>query len=336
MSGDAPDTMPYKPNTTSSNKSMADKAKFNAWKSKRGMTQEHAMMRYSEECERQLRLYGNSSSDSNTSEEAKNKMNSKVKTSKKERNSIPRGIAAVPLLCAAAAETLEAYKARVLSSSIQPSRRSGWWRHQEPLCADPGTLLAFPEHAVIYTAQTFVEQWVIPSSTVPTATEKVLIAASYPIHNILIASWVVFIYICTLMGSAAVIAKTLVLGKKRVQSGSIPDILEDTIEPLASSTLALNSTRQALSIRLIGFLVGTPMRLICRMSSSIASAFMVDDSKSGINSHMVVVAALFHTWACVFTWFYWLCVVPWAAVLGILWIGIGLGVCYGIIELAEV
>eukprot|EP00580_Thalassiosira_gravida_P020470 CAMPEP_0201680382 /NCGR_PEP_ID=MMETSP0494-20130426/50568_1 /ASSEMBLY_ACC=CAM_ASM_000839 /TAXON_ID=420259 /ORGANISM="Thalassiosira gravida, Strain GMp14c1" /LENGTH=285 /DNA_ID=CAMNT_0048164101 /DNA_START=323 /DNA_END=1180 /DNA_ORIENTATION=+ len=45
-------------NNTSSSSSVGDKAKLNAWRGKRGMSREDAMMRYGEECERQLRAYG--------------------------------------------------------------------------------------------------------------------------------------------------------------------------------------------------------------------------------------------------------------------------------------
>jgi len=41
-----------------SSSSVGDKAKLNAWRGKRGMSREDAMVRYGEECERQLRVYG--------------------------------------------------------------------------------------------------------------------------------------------------------------------------------------------------------------------------------------------------------------------------------------
>merc|ERR1712224_479963 len=64
----------------------------------------------------------------------------------------PRGLAAIPLLCAAAAESLEAY----LRRNSQTNLETAWWVRQEPLCAPPGSFASFPESLLLSVAR-FVE-----------------------------------------------------------------------------------------------------------------------------------------------------------------------------------
>eukprot|EP00581_Thalassiosira_minuscula_P011532 CAMPEP_0183712180 /NCGR_PEP_ID=MMETSP0737-20130205/7385_1 /TAXON_ID=385413 /ORGANISM="Thalassiosira miniscula, Strain CCMP1093" /LENGTH=414 /DNA_ID=CAMNT_0025940759 /DNA_START=99 /DNA_END=1339 /DNA_ORIENTATION=+ len=65
----------------------------------------------------------------------------------------PRGLAAIPLLCAAASESRSAYLARL--QVTHPT--NGWWAKQEPLCLEINNPLSLPEKLVLCLA-TQVEQ----------------------------------------------------------------------------------------------------------------------------------------------------------------------------------
>jgi hypothetical protein len=255
------------------------------------------------------------------------------------QKNIPRGVAAVPLLCAAASESFESYKIRVFhnrsiinnnnnnnnnsssnsnnnDASSSNSSSNNWWRQQEPLCADPGTPLAFPEHLVLGIARK-MEDWMY------TYMNTTLVAASFPLHNVLIAIWILFIYICTFVGSATIVTKTVLLGPQRVGAGSIQDLFQQTILPLGASTLTLTHPRQALSVRTIGMLL-MPLRYICQISTNIADS-----------SNAMVLGASFYIWSGVMTWFYWLSFLPWASV-GMIWVSFMISACYAVIQVAEV
>ena len=102
VSGDAPSTF-------SSSASAADKAKYQAWKTKVGMTQPESMRLYLSEAERQIRVYGNLTPQTPQATPNENSSNGNSFMNGSNGNGTtmetPRGLAAIPLLCAAAAES---------------------------------------------------------------------------------------------------------------------------------------------------------------------------------------------------------------------------------------
>lgn len=142
VSGDAP------PQTSNDETlSVADRAKIAAWRTKQGMTKSDAMARYVEECDRQQQVYGtmtdgdgggsllSGSSTSSPVPETNITKTTVARTNGGEATGssgginqaaagddvsgggvgllCPRGLAAVPLLCAAASESRLAYLARL-------------------------------------------------------------------------------------------------------------------------------------------------------------------------------------------------------------------------------
>jgi len=144
VSGDAP------PQTSNDETlSVADRTKIVAWRTKQGMTKSEAMTRYVEECDRQQQVYGtmadgdgggsllsNGSSTSSPVPATTITKTTVARTNGGEATGssggsneaaaaadyvsgggggllCPRGLAAVPLLCAAASESRSAYLARL-------------------------------------------------------------------------------------------------------------------------------------------------------------------------------------------------------------------------------
>jgi len=304
VSGDAPDCIPSLPSNANL---VAEKAKFNAWKSKRGVGQNEAMMRYIDECERQQRVYGGSNDN------LEDKMESETRANAGTGGSIPRGLAAIPLLSAAATEGLERYKYRIARVSVG---NQAWWGKQEPLCAEPGTPLALPEHIVLEVARK-IEEWACALNG-----NKNFVASSYPAHNVLIAIWVMCICLCTFVGSVVILGKTIILGKKRVGFGSIEDQFRETIVPLgATASTLMKNSNNALSIRIVGLIL-TPLTWTCQTSKNLAD-------------NTIIIGASFYLWIATMTWIYWLSFIPWSAV-GLFWASVCMGGCYGLIEFAEI
>eukprot|EP00538_Stauroneis_constricta_P004875 CAMPEP_0119552508 /NCGR_PEP_ID=MMETSP1352-20130426/5475_1 /TAXON_ID=265584 /ORGANISM="Stauroneis constricta, Strain CCMP1120" /LENGTH=461 /DNA_ID=CAMNT_0007598749 /DNA_START=1089 /DNA_END=2474 /DNA_ORIENTATION=- len=61
-----------------------------------------------------------------------------------------RGLAAIPLLCAAACESRPGYIRRLGQT---PSVDHGWWKRQEVLCAAPNSIMAIPESILLFIAR---------------------------------------------------------------------------------------------------------------------------------------------------------------------------------------
>eukprot|EP00814_Leptocylindrus_danicus_P016788 CAMPEP_0116035678 /NCGR_PEP_ID=MMETSP0321-20121206/20553_1 /TAXON_ID=163516 /ORGANISM="Leptocylindrus danicus var. danicus, Strain B650" /LENGTH=366 /DNA_ID=CAMNT_0003512641 /DNA_START=51 /DNA_END=1151 /DNA_ORIENTATION=- len=324
VSGDAPARL----NTAQQQQqSVGERAKFNAWKSKRGLKQDEAMTAYITECDRQMRVYGTAAASVDTSTSGgaaadSGKNNSTGATTAASASSstrisststMPRGIAAIPLLCVAAAENKDTYSARMLRTNPSES----WWGKQEPLCAEPGSAFALPETIVLHVANQ-VEHVILGAPLEP----KNLLAAVWPVHNVLICIWIAFIHVCTLIGSAVLASKIIFLGKKRVGI-SLEDLFQDTVVPLgtSASTLSKSHPRQATGVRVIGLAL-MPLSWICKISANLADG-------------TIAVGAIFYAWAVMMSWFYWLSVIPWSAV-GAVWVGAVVGICFGIIEIAGV
>jgi acyl-CoA-binding protein len=163
VSGDAP--------TISTNNNQqwnaTDRAKYNAWKSKAGLSTMMAMQQYIQEADRQVRVYGTATTATSGSTSAVQSKNindasqsggyTAQQQQQSHSNQAPppptsRGLAAIPLLCAAASEQRVSYLRRIQTTSYH----NAWWKRQEPLLAPPFTILAIPEHILLYIA-TIVE-----------------------------------------------------------------------------------------------------------------------------------------------------------------------------------
>lgn len=318
-SGDAP-------SETVAASSDADTAKFNVWRSKRGMTQEEAIRSYITECDRQMRVYGTAAVSSTqtpttTPSEAQNADLQQPQQYHPEVSAATsRGLAAIPLLCAAASETRPAYLSRLRTTS--PT--DGWWSKQEPLCSEPSSLWATPETILLYLS-TQIERFSLfvggsdfKSYSLPLK-PSVLQSFFWPLHNALLAVWVAVIIICTVVGSLVILSRTLLYGSNTTHV-PLERTLEDVVTPTGNVCNELCSPHQALSIRLVGLTLW-PLVLICNVTDSLEE------------SVGTVLAAMFHVSLVVISWWYWIIIFPWLAFLG-LCLSFTLGFGFFIIELA--
>eukprot|EP00546_Thalassionema_frauenfeldii_P021172 CAMPEP_0178897492 /NCGR_PEP_ID=MMETSP0786-20121207/1781_1 /TAXON_ID=186022 /ORGANISM="Thalassionema frauenfeldii, Strain CCMP 1798" /LENGTH=159 /DNA_ID=CAMNT_0020568057 /DNA_START=68 /DNA_END=544 /DNA_ORIENTATION=+ len=114
ISGDAP-------NSFSNNAPLAEKSRYQAWKNKSGLSCEQAMAAYCAECDRQLRVYGGHVSGPTPMTPMTTPNDNAGPNT--EKDTAPRGIAAIPLLCAAAAESRVAYLRRLARGDVA----NAWW-----------------------------------------------------------------------------------------------------------------------------------------------------------------------------------------------------------------
>lgn len=334
VSGDAPTV-----GSTTKSLSIPEKAKLNAWKAKRGTIQAEAMNAYVTECDRQTRVYGTASvipaetsppppgtptnTPGDTTTNNNNNNNSASGSNNNNTNNnphvllVPRGLTAVPLLCAAAAESRVAYLHRL----SQTSSSQGWWYKQEPLCADPGTWWAVPEAGVLWCAAR-AERLAL-SSNLPNIPANVVRSFLWPLHNALLAVWILLIFLSTLLGSVVIFTRTGLWGSNTT-GVPLRAVWREEILPAATTATGLCGTHQALSVRL-GGLALVPFVTIC------------DVSYYGVNSGAASLwpGAMLYVWALVMTWWYWLCVLPWMTVVGVT-ISISAGWCFALIELATI
>jgi acyl-CoA-binding protein len=208
ISGDAPNisNMNHSNNSQQqqqlSNWNATERAKYNAWKSKAGMDAIAAMQQYITEADRQVRVYGTSSTTDPTNQQPMNSngvvgselQNRNINTRSTQNSSstssqqqqqqqyhhsssssaaaapppVSRGLAAIPLLCAAASEQRSAYLRRLQTTSYP----NAWWKRQEPLTASPYTVVAIPEHILLYiaTVTESISLWVTSSDGTTTST----------------------------------------------------------------------------------------------------------------------------------------------------------------------
>ena len=298
VSGDAPNSIP-------ASASVSEKAKYQAWRGKRGLSQQEAMSMYISECDRQLRVYGNI---------PQTPSNTPLSDAREASIMTPRGLAAVPLLCAAASESRVAYLRRL----AQTAPDAGWWSRQEPLCASPGTLGALPELTLLALAA-FVER-VSLSWSLGIVPITVLQSFLWPVHNCLLALWVTLILTITIMGAALTLLSTILWGARRT---GIPldQIWREEIEPAATAISTLTESHQPMSIRLVGLMMlpyGTVEGFTIVLCDSVGFLW-------GSVSFALAMVVL--------TWWYWLCVVPWLC-LCLLGAAALSGNCFALIDLA--
>ena len=310
VSGDAPSSLPSAANA-------ADKAKYQAWRQKSGISQEEAMKLYLTEAERQLRVYGSA----NATSAASSRNGSAPQTPQTTPNitngngnganaaaATPRGLAAIPLLCAAAAESRPAYLRRL----SQTPPEAAWWKRQEPLCASPGSFGALPESHLLMVAR-FVEH---VSLTTPGS-----LAASFfwPLHNTFLGLWMMVILYITVMKSMLAIVAILVWGTRRTGI-SLTREWDDTVPLVGQSISAMVEPHQALTSRLVGLIMLPLPTLINFLKKSIPN---------------MTLSSSFFDIAVVATWWYWFIVSP-MLMSCILWTALASGACFALIEFAGV
>lgn len=337
VSGDAPT------HNTSSHQSVPDRAKLNAWRSKRGMEQAEAVSLYVAECDRQTRVYGTAAAASEASPPPGTPTNTPHANDEQQGRGttsssaggvdggggiagnhllVPRGLTAVPLLCAAAAESRAAYLSRL---SKTPSSQ-GWWAKQEPLCAEPGTAWAAPEAVLLFFAAK-VEALALSVNnnntggllgglTPPSVVQSFL----WPTHNVLLTAWIVLVFLHALVGSASAAARTVLLGSNTT-GVPLACVFREEILPAARTAAGLTAAHQALSVRLAGLGL-MPFVTICDVSHRGAGGALWPGAT-------LYVAAL----SC--TWWYWACALPTAVAFGI-WTAAWSGWCFALIELATI
>ena len=197
------------------------------------------MKLYLQESDRQIRVYGSSSKQATNGPSAIRSSSASI-ASEDSTVSTPRGIAAIPLLCAAAGESRTAYLRRI---SQTPSD-AAWWARQEALCGEnPSSVFAFPESLVIFLAKQ-VEALSLASGN------NVFRALLWPLHNSLLSLWIMAIASITLFDGALKILQVLVWGARR--TGISLSLIWKDLNLLVSSVHAACEPQQAISCRLVG------------------------------------------------------------------------------------
>jgi len=379
--------------------SIPEKAKVNAWRSKKGIPRGQAMILYIQECDRQWRVYGSAPSPNNNNlavkqvtspapgtpnntpavtknvnnnaENAESIPNNSIEdsnTNQPDPNAVPigggnvlltpRGLAAIPLLSAAAAEPRGSYLTRLRNTPIT----QGWWAKQEPLCSDPGTLLAFPETILLYVAST-VEWFSLrlenragwdsgavgtdgqvqhPSTLRPSTFSTSLFPPSiiqsflWPLHNVLLSIWIVLIFLSTILSTTLLSLRAILFGSPYPLSS----IFAKEILPASKAAASLCDYYQAVSIRVTG-LMFMPYVTICQLSYGIAgsnsgvSGSVSFSNNSNTGGLGLWIGAVCYCTFLGFSWWYWAFIVPWCAFAGI-FIGLSCGWCFALIEMAGI
>jgi acyl-CoA-binding protein len=377
VASDAPSTLKV---TKSS--SPAERAKLNAWKTKRGLTQSQAMAAYCTEADRQFNVYGTaghtgsggsgSGSNSKTYTTTQTPIHTPMDHHSDDGASTstasasasasvlltPRGLAAVPLLCAAASEPRSSYLKRLENTIALSSNKSngngndsdndnshgngnetvggGWWSRQEALCGDPDTIFCLPE-TILLTTAIFVEQLSLSlasnstwKNTLDTFRIKptVLQSLLWPLHNVLLVIWIEIIFGSTCIMSAIILLKTMFMGSKRT-GVTISTIFSQEIRPCRRGTGSLCVPHQPPTVRLLGLIL-YPLGMICALAEGVVDVvvpYLGENTALLVGSGTYVVVMVMLSW-------YWFLVLPWMTIgSGVL--AIGLGWCFGLIELAK-
>lgn len=327
VASDAPESA--QPNKSAS---PAERAKFNTWKTKRGLTQNQAMTAYILEADRQILVYGTapSTTPTNTPEDMNNNSDN-ASTTTSSVLLTPRGLAAVPLLCAAASEPRVAYLKRLQNNVA--SNETGWWVRQEPLCGDPGTIFALPE-VLVLTIAILVERLSLfllsdYSRNILDAfflRPAVIQSLLWPLHNVLLVAWIMVIFLSTLTGSALFTFKTMLLGSKRT-GVALESIFTQEIRPCKRGTGSLCLPHQAATVRFLG-LVLYPLGMVCDFADGVMTKVPLGEQTG------LVLGSGAYFLASLMLWWYWFVALPWIAIGGI-GLSFSLGWCFGLIELAN-
>lgn len=310
ISGDAPGTMSV---TTG-----PERAKYQAWRSKSGLTKQEAMGEYVQESDRQVRVYGLAGQQQQqvqqVSTPSSHLPDSQQAPPQQATMAQPRGLAAIPLLCAAASESRPAFIRRL--SNTQPEH--SWWSRQEALCATPGSIWALPETALIAVAS--LQEWVSLTADGGPLPLPAPVVQSFlwPLHNVLLALWMGMILEYTAVTAALELVQTVVWGRLRTGQ-ALPAIWKDEIQWSSTAVHTLAEVHQPISARLVGVAM-LPFTVLVGLTSFPGN---------------VLVASVLYTIVLVSTWWYWFLVLPW---LGLVLLGFSFvaGNCFALIELAGV
>lgn len=268
------------------------------------MSQDEAMRLYIVESDRQIRVYG-MTPDAPSARPA-------LENGSTTPSQQPRGLAAIPLLCAAASESRQAYLRRLANTRPEQA----WWQRQEPLCATPGSILALPETLVIQLAALL--EFVSLSAEGSFLPAPVVQSFLWPLHNCLLAEWMGVILVYTAWTAGLDLLSTLLWGSRRTGL-SLLGVWKDQVSFGAQSVSTLTESHQPLSARLVG-LVMLPLTALVGLASM---------------PPPVVWASLLYIVLLAGTWWYWMMVLP-ALAAGLLGMAVVAGNCFALIELAGV
>ncbi|KAL3942793.1 MAG: hypothetical protein SGBAC_003069 [Bacillariaceae sp.] len=317
VSGNAPTSFP-------STASAAEKAKYNTWRTKSGLAATESMKLYLQESDRQIRVYGSTSTSNGSNKNNNNNNNNNRQatngpsavrptsssaasiTSEDSTVSTPRGIAAIPLLCAAAGESRAAYLRRI----SQTPAGAAWWARQEALCGEnPSSLLALPETLVVFLAKQ-VEALSLASGN------NVLRALLWPLHNSLLSLWIMAIACLTLFDGVLKILQVVVFGARR--TGISLNLIWKDLNLLVSSIHGACQPQQAITCRLVGL----------GLLPATYTVSLLDKGFSSVTLASVALVTLFtmNLW-------YFIFVLPWAG-FWMLWFSVLAGFSFAVIEFA--
>jgi hypothetical protein len=156
-------------------------------------------------------------------------------------------------------------------------------------------------------------------NTMSVISPRVVQAFLWPVHNIFLAVWILWILTCTYLGSVVMMSQTLLFGAKRTNTPLGRVFLEE-INPSARAVESLCEQHQTIGVRLTG-LVLMPLMLLCDLSNTVVG-------KAGI-----LTGSVFFVSMGLFSWWYWICVIPWLAMCAVS-VAVMSGWCFGLIELS--
>eukprot|EP00934_Nitzschia_sp_Nitz4_P002713 Nitzschia sp. Nitz4//scaffold47_size129522//55386//56478//NITZ4_003550-RA/size129522-snap-gene-0.197-mRNA-1//-1//CDS//3329552797//2703//frame0 len=299
VSGDAPGSF-------STTASAAERAKYQAWRSKLGVESAKAMRLYLQEADRQIGVYGIGTPVSASMQATPT--TSHVTQAPPTSESTPRGLAAITLLCAAASESRPAYIRRLAQTPID----NAWWKRQEPLCGIPGTMTALPEWTLLTFAQ-FVEHFSLASQN------NIVRSFMWPLHNSLLSLWMLCILVLTMVEFCATMGQILLWGSRRTGL-SLDRVWGHDFPLLVQCIQAMCEPFQATTCRLVG-LVLLPVSYGFQLETQVI--------KSNTLASSLCIAAI------VSTWWYFLLVLPWLSTC-LIGTSLASGVCFALIEAAGV
>lgn len=262
------------------------------------------MRLYLSEADRQIRVYGNltpqtpQATPNTSSGSATNTITMET----------PRGLAAIPLLCAAVAESRPAYLRRL----AQMSHEHGWWKRQEVLCGTPGTLTALPEMTLLQLAR-LVEYLSLAAQPPNPVVQSFL----WPLHNSCLALWMLMILVLTLVEAVWNIFQIVVWGARRTGL-SLARVWDHDLRLWEQCQVGMCEAHQSMTCRVVGLLL-------------LPVSFVLRNLKRYIGS-MTLSSALFGGISMA-GWWYFVIVLPWMA-FALLGTACSSGACFALIEVA--
>ena len=303
VSGDAPASL--------STQTAAERAKYQSWKSKAGLSPTEAIRLYMQEADRQIRVYGGGLTTMNSNGSSGHSSLPSMSNGGDETSQQPRGLAAIPLLCAAASESRPAYLRRLANTRLEQA----WWRRQEPLTATPGSLWAIPE-TILLAVASFLEYVSLTADGRIPLPAGVVQSFLWPLHNCFLSLWMAFILVMTAWTAAWEMLETVIWGRTGL---ALEVVWKDQIQWSAQSTRTLTESHQPLTARLMG-LVLWPFTVLVLVASTPGQVLWKAVAFCGLLG---------------VTWWYWFLVLPFVA-FWLLGAAILAGNCFGLIELAGV